>query len=346
MIPFILLITWSLIGCGDDETTTPPADDNTQAAVRFQLSGLASAHALPTNGNNFSGVLTSPTSVISLDGKYYLFYNDNVGGWPPSDIRIGYAVSDDMIKWERNEEITFSGEDVPYLNGASDHPSVKTVLVEADGTITMYFDIFLNGVGDGMGRATAPSVDGPWTVHPEPVIKSENGFWDEIALTGGSVIRDGNGYRMYYAVMLEDQVNPDMAIGMATSTDGITWTKHPEPVLSKGPDGAWDDYKVESPVVIKTDKGYVMAYRSDGGDPTWGQDSGYGVATSQDGINWTRFQTAPVAHEANQADWANLWAMAFFKNENGYYLIFENDGRGSINRTRVAVTSYEGDFFD
>lgn len=76
------------------------------------------------------------------------------------------------------------------------------------------------------------------------------------------------------------------SIGLATSTDGLKWTKSNggRPVLPHGGPGAADETKADHPAVIQFDGRFHMWYTA---GP---QDSRYAIcyATSEDGVRWQR----------------------------------------------------------
>jgi hypothetical protein len=91
------------------------------------------------------------------------------------------------------------------------------------------------------------------------------------------------------------------SVGIATSTDGIGWTKYSgNPVLTVGNPGAWDDNSVWGVSVVKiapTD--YRMWYtgnRSDGR-------ARIGYATSSDGVHWTKFAGNPILEWGSAGSW-------------------------------------------
>ncbi|MGV6814007.1 MAG: hypothetical protein ACWA5W_03240 [Phycisphaerales bacterium] len=132
-----------------------------------------------------------------------------------------------------------------------------------------------------------------WTKHPDPV-------WEGLFMAADpSVIRDGDTYRMYFTGFLSE---PDRSvIGIATSSDGINWDwatttddNNPISIALDGRPGQWDQY-LETVHVMKV------------GDEFWMYYTGYipnetilvspyeiGLATSPDGINWTRVSDDPV----------------------------------------------------
>jgi len=76
------------------------------------------------------------------------------------------------------------------------------------------------------------------------------------------------------------------SIGLATSRDGLRWTKANEgrPVLAPGEAGAADETKTDHPAVVQSDGRFHMWYTA---GP---KDSKYKIcyATSDDGYRWER----------------------------------------------------------
>ena len=92
----------------------------------------------------------------------------------------------------------------------------------------------------------------------------------------------------------------EFAIGYATSADGITWTKYANnPVLTKGPSGAWDDGGVWVPTVAKNGTKYHMMYAKQIG-PNEGP---VGHAVSNDGITWSKDTANPVFNPGGAGKW-------------------------------------------
>ena len=58
------------------------------------------------------------------------------------------------------------------------------------------------------------------------------GSWDNYGVFWPTVIFDGTQYQMWYSGRTDGSVGH---IGYATSPDGLTWMKHPNPVLETGP---------------------------------------------------------------------------------------------------------------
>ena len=81
------------------------------------------------------------------------------------------------------------------------------------------------------------SLDGiEWNRYVGNPVLSADLPWEGDYLLGCAVIKDADTLRMWYTAN-----GPPNAIGYATSVDGITWNKHPFPVLNLGPALDWDD---------------------------------------------------------------------------------------------------------
>lgn len=113
------------------------------------------------------------------------------------------------------------------------------------------------------------------------------GDWDGDLVRYPYVIEDG-GYKMYY--------NGNAGLGLATSPDGLVWTRHPaNPLLTPGAPGAWDSGNFESPTVIKEGPvNYKMWFSGFPG-------CAIGYATSPDGVNWTPYPGNPILTPGSDA---------------------------------------------
>jgi hypothetical protein len=250
------------------------------------------------------GIVIGP-SVVFYDGLYYLFYYGDCPTWKCAG--IGYATSVDGLVWER-----YAGNPVLKADGTGwDTGSVggsPLVTVEGDTWVIYYIGQKTAGVwsGAGAGRATAPSPSGPWTRAEEPLLTLGSvGEWDQPAIDVHSVIATDDGYVMYYAggSLLDLK---DGAIGMATSPDGIHWTKyddpttteHPysesDPVLLPGPE-EWDLESLGGGSVLHTANHWEMFYLGKGKlEGQTGIVSRIGYAFSEDGIHWTKYDGNPI----------------------------------------------------
>ena len=276
-------------------------------------------------GGSLFQVLHNTGAVIFHDGQFHMFRN----GYPalPGNAVIGYATSPDGINWNFDEaEPVFSTDDVPY-GGIMIFAS--SVIVQDDGTWVLYFLIWDTSDTPGaIGRATAPAPTGPWAADPAPIfLPGEPGTWDAELVTQPSVLPNetGDGYLMYYTGMDESRVE---RIGLATSSDGITWTRYDDPtttdplyaqsdpILEPSVTGEWDFRGVARGRVVRAPEGYVMIYRTSISGPGFT----YGLATSIDGIQWVKYNQNPLLERSDIANATGLFFPTFTYHDGIYYI--------------------------
>jgi predicted GH43/DUF377 family glycosyl hydrolase len=136
---------------------------------------------------------------------------------------------------------------------------------------------------------------------------------------------------------------------MATSRDGVTWTKYDdpttinarytesEPVFQPGAKGEWDHGFVHQPRVLQTPDGWVMIYRGTKNDK--GENMALGLATSPDGIHWTRSASNPVFTPRHIPRARYIWFDNVVLMNDTYYLFVEGD----INQTtQIYLATHDG----
>ncbi len=149
-----------------------------------------------------------------------------------------------------------------------------------------------------IGLATAPDKV-TWTKHPSnPVMDvGSPGSWEEAGALAPWVLPDVTGYKMWYSGM---DVAMYPKIGYATSTDGVTWTRHPgNPVLTPGAPGEWDGNATAFASVRFLGGVYHAWYAGQGADGLLR----IGYATSTDGIAWTKYGGNPVLDVGAPGEW-------------------------------------------
>jgi hypothetical protein len=114
------------------------------------------------------------------------------------------------------------------------------------------------------------------------------GEWDGGQVVKAGVIRDDTGYKMWFDganVLGEPQ------IGLATSSDGISWTKSLNNPVWAGTPGEWDgDSPEHAPFVLKEGPTYKMWYEGRGNGGT----RQLGYAHSSNGVDWIEHPGNPV----------------------------------------------------
>ncbi|KPL08526.1 hypothetical protein AMJ86_00200 [bacterium SM23_57] len=163
--------------------------------------------------------------------------------------------------------------------------------------------------------ATSTNLDSGWSWYPgNPVLTPGPGLWDDHDVGSPCVIKDGDTYKMWYLGSPDANVN--WKIGYATSSDGLTWVKHPDPVLEYVPD-TWEE-SLSSMYVIKDGDTLRMWYVDEG----LGK-SGLGYAISTDGINWSKSIENPVLQPGDLGSWDDEFIIVpTVIQENGKYRLW------------------------
>lgn len=132
-----------------------------------------------------------------------------------------------------------------------------------------------------------------WVRNPSnPVLVPGPTAWDSWEVLIPRIYYDGSTYQMWYSGWSQSS---NSQIGYATSSDGISWTKSTSnPVLSPGPSGAWDSRSVSSATVVNTGSAHMMWYQGTQRFSNGTTTRGIGLATSVDGITWTKSTENPV----------------------------------------------------
>jgi predicted GH43/DUF377 family glycosyl hydrolase len=299
----------------------------------------------------WDGTYTDPGTVVYHDGLFHMFRN-GFQAWPAS-VEIGYLTSEDGLTWtEVTPDPVFYTKDSPFDTEAA---LASSALVLEDGTWVIYFYLWPRQFGTSdpaaIARATAPAPTGPWTMDTElSLTLGSEGEWDSGGMSAPSVVKTEDGYVMYYAGSILTDSVITTAIGMATSPDGITWTKYDDPATTDAPyaesdpvftasteDGAWDGDMVHQPRVRLTPDGFVMLYRA---FKTGGRDHSFGLATSEDGIQWERMGDSPVFSQ-DDTNLRGIWYSELEYLDGTYYAYFEIQ-RNYQAQTDIYVGTWTG----
>lgn len=275
----------------------------------------------------------NPGAVLFHEGQFHMFFN-SFTAWPGT-IKVGYLTSRDGYHWQMVQDApVFTTDQIPFGDGQAD---VSSVLVMDDGTWLMYFHTIRSGQ---IGRATAASPLGPWSVGADPILNpGPSGAWDELGVIWPSVVRDENGYRMYYG----GKRALNTAIGLATSPDGITWTKHDDPETTNElyaesdpvltVDASWELNKVDRPRVTHSPDGWVMIFQG-------GPIEMRGLALSDDGLHWQKYPSNPVfTSKSFPIPNAKTWDTNLLYKNGIYYYFME---LGSLGETSLYLTMHKG----
>jgi predicted GH43/DUF377 family glycosyl hydrolase len=217
----------------------------------------------------------------------------------------------------------------------------RAMLREAPGVWKMWYEAVPGGNKSLCAYAT--SKDGvSWTRYAKNPVLSPSAAWEGGAnnATGEtsptSVLKEHGVYRLWYHGF---SGGSERQIGYATSLDGINWSKYAQnPVLTPGVGGDWDADSVCEPNVVHVGATYYMYYSHCVGA------GGIGLATSADGVSWTKYAGNPViatgaGWENQQVDWAgayydgklfHLWYLGRAASDTGGFSLghaFSSDGK-------------------
>ena len=191
---------------------------------------------------------------------------------------------------------------------------VETPTVRQIGnTLTMWYLGYSKPgfVAPAIGQMTADDVTGTaWSRPGAPIYRPAPGAWDSQLVTGPNVLRGPDGvWRLYYAGFGVSNGRMRNGIGLLTSRDGKHWTAHPDnPLLERQP-GAWDDEILEQAVVYANGQ-YYLWYSGWRGELKADTAISMGLATSPDGIHWTRHARNPVITPGAPGTWNDLRVLA------------------------------------
>ena len=160
------------------------------------------------------------------------------------------------------------------------NPSV----VEHDGH---FFNFYSGFDGRIWHTGLAVSPDGVrWSKQPKPVLSPDAGTWESnyIAANGSALWFEGE-FRYWYQTGAHDSPR----IAYAHSKDGISWIKHPAPVLGYGTRGSFDESAAADPYVIRVGDTFYLYYLGQ----NRARQQRLGVARSRDGIVWEKFRGSP-----------------------------------------------------
>jgi hypothetical protein len=286
--------------------------------------------------------------VVLVDGTYHMFYMGQEEGSPFGLLfDIGHATSPDGSSWTLDPANPVLVRDA----GGWDSDSVAFPAVLHDGTEFRMWYIGSDGEVDAVGYATSP--DGTtWTKHAGNPVMSTGpaGSFDDASVWPGTVLFDGDKYRMWYTGE-KDADDFIWAIGYAESEDGLSWTRHPEPVVA--PDAAWKDWLAYAPTVVFDGSVYRMWHAGHSGSSI-----GIGHATSTDGVVWADYWNNPVITRGVVLDVSSaiyddtvgsyrLWATDAV--DEGFYA-FTSDCCATVFASIIPAAAYaagaEGSFYE
>ena len=295
-------------------------------------------------------------SVLKEDGTYRMWVS-----WRSMKC-IALVESVDGIHW--SDPVCVLSPDTTI--GLDDDPDAKwlsnlnrPVVLKKDNVYHLWFTGQQPGGLSRIGYATSP--DGvQWTImnNKQPVLTFEPGSWEDQPTQGKSavmcphVIWDANEqvYKMWYSA--GDSWEP-LAIGHATSADGINWTKNAKnPIFISDKSKPYEAYGVGACQVIKNPwgedgtQGYLMLYISYR-DIKYAQIS---MAFSENGTSdWVRYENNPIIRPSQNGFDASACYKPYAILDGTRWMLWYNGRNGMENGVdsgrgpeQMALATHEG----
>jgi predicted GH43/DUF377 family glycosyl hydrolase len=303
--------------------TVPPSASQSSPSVAFAFTGADPVVARAMTG--LDHLYINPGAILEDDGRLHMFAN-LFSAWP-GHVDVVHFVSADGKAWDLAQpDPVLTSDDIPLTNSGAD---VSTGFVADDGTWVLIFETVEATRPWILGRATAPGPDGPWTVDDSPILEpGASGSWDAGGLSWPSVTRTRDGYALYYTGV--DRPRGRGSIGLARSTDGVSWTKHDGPVLEA--EAAWERGGLDRPRVVATPRGSALVYAGS-------RLTDRGLAWSDDGTTWRRDGDVPVITSAALPVADRAWDAALINREGTLYYYLEIGAASGSAGTEVYLAT-------
>jgi hypothetical protein len=166
--------------------------------------------------------------------------------------------------------------------------------------------------------------------------------WDARIRERGWIIRDGDDWRLYYTGY-EAVDKPMMKLGLATSTDGFTWKRHPGNPL-------YGEHWVEDMMIVKQGDIYYMFAE--------GLNDRAQLLTSRDGLRWERVgpldirttSGTPISEGPYGTPTAwfedGVWSLFYERQDQGVWLARSTDMKVWTNVQEEPVLKIGPDSYD
>jgi sucrose-6-phosphate hydrolase SacC (GH32 family) len=260
-IAYVLGLLLLFTSCGRYADFTLPAPEANGPRAPFTWR----ANPEPVIARSDSSDVLNP-SVVRFQGMYWNFYSEFDG----SAWHTAAATSSDGIAWMKLGRVLSPAGSYIAANGSA--------LVTGDEVLYWY------EIGYPLRIALARSRDGKnWTRQGDAIVPlGPRGSFDERAVADPYVIRAGGNFYMFY--LGQDRARRQ-SLGIARSSDGVTWEKlRTNPILDPGGPGTFDENGLGEPAVWTSGGQWWMLYT--GRDKK--EQRRLGLARSADGVHWER----------------------------------------------------------
>jgi predicted GH43/DUF377 family glycosyl hydrolase len=263
-------------------------------------------------------------SVIRFAGRYLMYFSlppfstDLASANTPRGWSIGIAESTNLVDWKKVGELWPA--QACDTNGLC-APGARVL----NGKVHLFYQTYGNFPKDSICHAV--SADGIHFMRDEsnPVFHP-TGDWNNGRAIDAEVIADGERLLLYFAT--RDSTGKTQELGVATAPLNSDFSRQAwtqlcnQPILK--PELPWETRCIEAPTVTKRGDTFVMFYAGGfNNDPQQ-----IGVATSKDGVHWTRQSSKPLLPNGAAGEWNSSESghAGFFADEDGCsYLFFQGN---------------------
>ena len=208
--------------------------------------------------------VAAPLALV-VDGRVHLFYQGYGRG--PADA-ICHAVSADGLHFERDATNPIFRPSGTWTVGRAIDAEVvrlgrRWLLYAATRDPQMKVQMLAGAVSEGGFER------GAWRMLADRPILKPDLPWEQDCIEAPTVLRRGETLFMFYAGAYN---NAPQQIGLARSTDGVTWTRVSDrPFLANGAPGAWNSSESGHPGVFVDEDGtpYLFYQGNDDHGRTW-----------------------------------------------------------------------------
>ena len=272
-------------------------------------------------------------SVIHFGGRYLLYFSLPGAAGSATGWSVGIAASKDLKSWTRIGEVAPAAA---YEKKGLAAPQALVV----DGKVHLFYQTYGNGPQDAICHAVSP--DGlHFTRDATNPIWHPTGPWTAGRAIDAEVVEFQDKWFLYAATR-----DPGMKIQMLTGawapkTKGFSrnaWTQIGDGPLLK-PELPWEQDCLEAPSVVRRGDELIMFYAGAYNNAP----QQIGVATSRDGMHWTRASQEPFLRTGAPGTWneSESGHPGIFTDTDGQsYLFFQgNNDKGKtwyLSYVRVA----------
>jgi hypothetical protein len=251
--------------------------------------------------------------VIKFGGRYLMY--SSILPVRGSDAReIEVTESRDLIQWQNVGVIRVQE---PYERNGISAPCA----VVKDGKVHLFYQTYGNGANDAICHAISDDGITNFTRNPSNPIFRPDGSWNCGRAIDAEVFLHEGRYLMYYATRdpgYRIQMQGVAAAPANTSFNRDEWTHLSKdgPILK--PELPWEGECIEAASIIRRNGSLYMFYAGSY-DNTPQQ---IGVATSNDGVKWTRLFDEPFLRNGTPGEWNS--------SESGHPAIFDDGDRSFL----------------